>query len=1108
MAFEFLLQFAGIPFLSDEARVFRISTDGKESEDIEQSPPRKYQPKSIFLEELDRILAFNWINDLQTPPQFGGFNVDMLAASSRTSQDPRIDEVRIGDFYYPPTASRYAIFRGLASSSIVAAMKVAAGGGIVPQPFVMTCNPNSPTPFTQHTITTNMFMLPPRPISEGNHEGLYIVTLVDERFWFGGTPLTLHPTVSSTWTSLIQQAVTALGITLTIPVISSVYGIPELDSQLWMNIESAGYVLDTLAANIGCEVVRNLDGTYKLQSPSTAYPIAQANRGTANTVVRVAGGDMFASGTYLPAGDLTLFRQTVVPLSVTVSFPKYVYGNDPIPHFLNPRAQGGARTAWAEQSYGDVYTITVPITSGGLFVSGLTGTSTQTIHETAKAYYPTELSAVSGNIPDNNSGLTALALQVVKDRYDALVLDGLDEVYDGIYNWVPEGIHDIVWTYSEAKKRVSTRVMRPEWSIWVSELQHNIGISGSYAVSGIAGKTVPQSWRNQSGIQFDGVNLVTAGSGLLLVSGVKTSGGITEVVITSDGTSSPVESYYSGAINSGIYPNYTLPNAQIIRLLVNGSVYIPSFTPPLTGSGKNGWTFEVMNMAPFATNGNAPSTISWNHEDTSTSPPEWRINTPDGLPLNQQPQETIKFKYSDGRYKVVERMPVSPFPTGGGSPGGSVNVSFPLKWPLLSGSPGIGMPIPPSGYASINMGWEEPVPINDSGGVNVVNRTFGQIPHLEFVNASGTPGVMGQSPFLGWIHQDITGLINSYLTIGGNGLITPNPTSGIYSGAFNGLNLQSGDNFFGGNFITGQTVYISTVVSGGSPTGNGPEWAGFWVIQSGPWRRPTWYLSGQTYGGFGIILSHQDGLLTTQFRGLASGDPVLSQTRYNGYRVGESGMIPPLWVGANSGGMGNLPGSIMSGMMASGAINIIGRSGIISQQTSPNIWTLGLNLSGLIGSGSIVSGAINSGNFYVAVFSGTMVPAPGYGLPIRKYVVNFSDLGPGPSYTLLDTLPANTFIQTIEAQVSVAWTFDHGTTSIISIGFNGGASGAPSSGSFGGIQVQNGGLSLGAFSYTTNINVEECFNTAGSYNLTITQNAVATPTAGQIIFWVFAPVLP
>ena len=539
---DYELSYGATPLLGDLSRVYRAK--GYEE-------ARKHEPLADLMDELDRLIPTRYLQDLSPGPP-PSRTMTGLAAPARLPQDPRATQVKVGDWYYPNTAQRFSVFRGLATSRMVKAM-LATTGGTATATFKMKAVPVGATTTNTYSLSTSMYMLPPRPLGEADKkfDGLFLVTLVDERFYFGGSPITLRPNTSSTWTGLINQCATNLGITLTITsAISSDYGQPEPDSPLWCNFENAAILLDALATNVGRVVIRNFNGTYTLNTHIESQTQVVTNRGT--NVLRVAGGDLFNSGNLLVAGSMNAGRNSVVPASFKVTFPKYIYGANPVPHFLNPRTTSGRGSVWNEEGYGDVHALTITPANCGATVSGIAGVSgsTATIRTDAKAYYSTEALAASGLSPDNLAALTTLATRVATDRYEAAFAAALDEVYPGTFVWTPEGLHDIVWTYSEKAGLATTRVMHAEWNIPIEEGQYAIPYNGAFA-SGVGGRSVAQTWRDNSNtIQF-GVNLVTAGTGLTLTKGTVTSGGISEAIITTATPSTNTTNntwYWSGEV--------------------------------------------------------------------------------------------------------------------------------------------------------------------------------------------------------------------------------------------------------------------------------------------------------------------------------------------------------------------------------------------------------------------------------------------------------------------------------------------------------------------------------------------------------------------------------
>ena len=515
--FTYDLTYAGIPFLLDAAKVVKFPFQHSEYKDQEQLPPKKHQSYCDLIDELDRMLSFKYLQDFLLPPSYPGRNLGAVAYPLSVGPMPST-EVKIGDWYYPNGANRFSVFRGLASSSQAKAM-LAATRGISPKTFKFQTVPAGEQIKDDYLLESLLYMLPPRPLAEhgGKFDGLYLITLVDERYYWQYTPVSLRVTQDSTWSSLIQDLATVLNVTINFSTVATSYSAPEIDSHLWTNSENAAILLDAVAYNVGRSVVRALDGTYTLETFVESENSVKTSRGNARTVKRTAGGDIFSSGTKLKVGNLQAAKNSVVPSTVRVTFPKYVFGDDPVPHFMNPRYQNQRPSCWFEEGYGDLYSISVPIQSGGTVASGLSGISTHTIHSTAKAL----LSGENQLVPLNSSGLTSLAMQVANDFYASQISVALDEVYAGSYAWTPEGIHDIVWSWSAREKKGTTRVLKVEWNQVIREMQHTTPqIPGFTSVpKGVGGPSVAQTWRDTLNEEN---TLITTLSGQLL-SGVMTA---------------------------------------------------------------------------------------------------------------------------------------------------------------------------------------------------------------------------------------------------------------------------------------------------------------------------------------------------------------------------------------------------------------------------------------------------------------------------------------------------------------------------------------------------------------------------------------------------------
>ncbi len=507
--FLYSLTLGQVPLLLDSGTGFRSSGPVAAPDGGKDLVIRKYQPCEDIVSTLNRIIPFHQLNDLSPATTYPGKNLGALAWKDNFDCPAK---TRIGEWYYPTGASRFSVFRGLATSTMVKQIQEESSGGPTPLTFTMKAVPQGPGEFLEasYTLSSLMYVLPPRPLAEhgGRYDGLFLITLVDERYYGIGTPCSLTVSEGTTWDTLLTALGASLGLSLSYSALDAVYGVPEPDSQLWANKEDAAVLLDAVACNLGRVVVRDLDGTYHLYTHAESYALAVANRGNAGSVVRTAGGDIFYSGSVFKTGSLVPFKNSIVPGRIDVTFPKYVYGDDPIPHFVNSRYSPPRPSTWYEDSYGDVLSIGVGISSGtdyaGSTISGLTGIGSQSIRTTAKALY-----AAEGGDNVNASGLTALAMRLARDRYDQQALIALDEVYPGTFAWALEGFHDVIWTYSARARGAFTRVQRGPWNNQAAEMQHGTvpQAGGVINQSGVGGKSVPLAVAS-SGNPVFGVNYI------------------------------------------------------------------------------------------------------------------------------------------------------------------------------------------------------------------------------------------------------------------------------------------------------------------------------------------------------------------------------------------------------------------------------------------------------------------------------------------------------------------------------------------------------------------------------------------------------------------------
>jgi hypothetical protein len=200
-------------------------------------------------------------------------------------------------FRFPPWgASRFAHGWFLASTNQVNALQqvaFASNGASVAVPLVM----DAMFQRSGESISTNVYVLSMTPLmrclpsdSDPYVNGLYLLTLVDERFFWWGIPSPVFNIGNNTvppitpppaptpvaWTDLINLCVTALGEPITFDPIPSAYLVPN--TNLNVNYEVLPPVIDAIAANIGMRFVRGLGGNLSFQSWATATTIVATDQ--------------------------------------------------------------------------------------------------------------------------------------------------------------------------------------------------------------------------------------------------------------------------------------------------------------------------------------------------------------------------------------------------------------------------------------------------------------------------------------------------------------------------------------------------------------------------------------------------------------------------------------------------------------------------------------------------------------------------------------------------------------------------------------------------------------------------------------------------------------
>lgn len=135
-------------------------------------------------------------------------------------------------------------------------------------------------------VETAMHFLPPLPLV--GSEDLYLVTLVDERFYWWFRP-TISLSAVTTWSGLYSSLGTGIGSTVTVDGSLSSFAAP---SSRWATLGTAPLplLLDAAAWCTGRRIVRQLDGTVKATDYATAKSAAATVRSGWGTTYRRRGG--------------------------------------------------------------------------------------------------------------------------------------------------------------------------------------------------------------------------------------------------------------------------------------------------------------------------------------------------------------------------------------------------------------------------------------------------------------------------------------------------------------------------------------------------------------------------------------------------------------------------------------------------------------------------------------------------------------------------------------------------------------------------------------------------------------------------------------------------
>jgi hypothetical protein len=244
-----------------------------------------------------------WVRDNIDPTDLWLWSARTFPGSRLTNipfRQPHVPrKVEIGNLFWPTTASQFAHAHYVVDQSQLDAIRLAVYGASGTEYNVETLVLDDGV----NAVDTDLWLLPARPLQGLTDQPLYLITLVDERFfwWFRASALSVTGG-TTTWTSLFSQLATALGITLTVDTIPAAYLMP--DPAFTATDEPLPLLLDAACYCVGQRFVRQLDGTCRTWSATNSRDQVAANLATLPTAGNVDGsaGGVFALGTDGPLG--------------------------------------------------------------------------------------------------------------------------------------------------------------------------------------------------------------------------------------------------------------------------------------------------------------------------------------------------------------------------------------------------------------------------------------------------------------------------------------------------------------------------------------------------------------------------------------------------------------------------------------------------------------------------------------------------------------------------------------------------------------------------------------------------------------------------------------
>ncbi|AWM38682.1 hypothetical protein GobsT_31290 [Gemmata obscuriglobus] len=347
-------------------------------------------PPAFAPAEVERWWHAHRVTEFEHPAYLTA-GIDHLPLPAPPSRHPP----RVGVLHWPNGASRWATCHLLATGGQLARLPTSsAAAGLVISDGT-------------RSVTAPMYRLAARPVSQrGDGAELYLVTLVDERYYWWQSGDGLAPASPASWSALLTSLFTAVGVVASVGSINSNYGTP--DATRWgVGYAAIPLLIDAAARTVGMRVVRSLAGAVSVVNYATAAASDSSQWATHKNEVMAGGRELVSE----------IGRQ--VPASVGVVFP----GDSP--NVTTKTLSGLALTEYGAATG----------------VSGRVGR------------VGADLAATAGSTPRDN-----YATQAATDYY-LWQLSLTDATLRSVRAWTPTGLESCV-EWSAGRDELLTRVLR------------------------------------------------------------------------------------------------------------------------------------------------------------------------------------------------------------------------------------------------------------------------------------------------------------------------------------------------------------------------------------------------------------------------------------------------------------------------------------------------------------------------------------------------------------------------------------------------------------------------------------------------------------------------